>query len=90
MRNLFLHAAPCSDNDIDKWPNALNKRANARLTHFIERNDDGELFAKNLDALFNEEEIMTAIRRLKNGKALDNKRLPAEIIRKISFFYQNF
>ena len=48
------------------------------------------MISENLTANFSESEIEAAIRKLKNGKAIDNKRMPAEIIKNNRIFFTKF
>ena len=91
FRSLIYLGSPCSDADIEKWFYMLTLRDNARLTRFFNENDESDFLLENLCNAFSKEEISFAIRNLKNGKALDNKRIPAEIIKQnINFFTTYF
>ena len=88
FENLILLAAPCSDDDILKWFKMLKARDSARLTRFFNENEEGEMIFRSLCNPFANEEILAAIKKLKNGKAIDNKRLPAEIVKQNAHFFK--
>ena len=90
FENLIKLAAPTSDEDIEKWFKVLTERGKARLTRFFEENDESYMILNSLTAPFSENEIDAAIRSLKSRKAIDNRRMPAEIVKMNKIFFTKF